>query len=77
MAGLDSLGKVAETDVLILGGGVTGLWAAIKAKEHVEKVTIVDKGLRIGAGRPRGQGGAVVGVVRRRPGISPRLHLLL
>ena len=43
---LENIGKVIESDVLVIGGGVTGLWAAIKAKEYVERVIIVDKGPR-------------------------------
>ncbi|MDP2727407.1 MAG: FAD-binding protein, partial [Dehalococcoidia bacterium] len=39
------LGRVVETDVLIIGGGIAGLFAAIKAKEGNPgaKVTLVDK----------------------------------
>ena len=33
-----------KADVLIIGGGFSGLWAAISAREHVENVVIVDKG---------------------------------
>ena len=33
-----------ETDVLVIGGGMAGLFAAIKAKEKGVDVTIVDKG---------------------------------
>jgi|GEM_PF-3593041 len=34
-----------DTDLLIIGSGLAGLWAAIAAKEGgVEKVAIVDKG---------------------------------
>ncbi len=33
-----------KADVLIIGGGFAGLWAAISAREHVENVLIVDKG---------------------------------
>ncbi len=33
-----------KADVLIIGAGFSGLWAAIGAKEHVEHVVIVDKG---------------------------------
>ncbi len=36
--------KVVETDVLIVGGGIAGLFAAIKAKEQGVVVTLVDKG---------------------------------
>ena len=63
MAGLEKLGKVIETDVLIIGGGVTGFWAAIKAKEHVERVLILDKGPRDWGGQASRSGGAMVGVV--------------
>ena len=33
MATLESLGKVISTDILIIGGGIAGLSAAITAKE--------------------------------------------
>ena len=33
-----------KADVLIIGGGFSGLWAAISAREHVENVVLVDKG---------------------------------
>ncbi|MBW2063512.1 MAG: FAD-binding protein [Deltaproteobacteria bacterium] len=36
--------SVFETDVLIIGGGMAGLFAAIKAKEKGPSVTILDKG---------------------------------
>lgn len=32
-----------HTDVLVIGGGLAGCWAAIRAKEFVPKVTLVDK----------------------------------
>ena len=41
---LESQGHVLQTEVLVLGGGLSGLWSAIKAKEHVDDVLIVDKG---------------------------------
>ena len=44
MAKLDSLGKIIETDVLVIGGGPSGLWAANRAKELGSDVFIVDKG---------------------------------
>jgi len=38
-------GKVFETDVLVIGGGIAGAFAAIKAKEAgIDKVTLVSKG---------------------------------
>ncbi len=36
--------KVTETDVLVVGGGLAGCFAAIKAKEQGVDVTLVDKG---------------------------------
>jgi succinate dehydrogenase/fumarate reductase flavoprotein subunit len=41
---LDQLGHVLETDVLILGGGFAGMWAALKARQYAKNVLIVDKG---------------------------------
>ena len=35
-----------SADVLIVGGGFTGMWAAKKARDHVRDVLIVDKGPR-------------------------------
>ena len=39
-----SLENVVETDVLVIGGGMAGCFAAIKAKEQGLDVTLVDKG---------------------------------
>ena len=36
--------NIIETDVLIIGGGIGGMFAAIKAKEQGVDVTLVDKG---------------------------------
>lgn len=44
MPELNELGKVIETDVLIIGGGVAGLFGGVRAREFVDRVTIVDKG---------------------------------
>jgi succinate dehydrogenase/fumarate reductase flavoprotein subunit len=41
---LERLGKVIETEVLIIGGGIAGLWAAVRAKVFVDDVIVVDKG---------------------------------
>ena len=41
---LEDLGKVIETDVLVIGAGVAGLFFAIRAKAFVDRVTLVDKG---------------------------------
>ncbi len=48
MAKLEQLGKVIETDVLIVGGGFSGLWSGIRARKFVDNVLIVDKGPAIG-----------------------------
>jgi succinate dehydrogenase / fumarate reductase flavoprotein subunit len=44
MAKLESLGKIIEVDVLVIGGGPSGLWAANRAKELGSDVLVVDKG---------------------------------
>ncbi len=44
MVQLESLGEVIETDVLVIGGGVAGLWCALTAKDRAPRVTVVDKG---------------------------------
>lgn len=36
--------NLVETDILVVGGGIAGCFAAIKAKEEGAKVTLVDKG---------------------------------
>jgi succinate dehydrogenase/fumarate reductase flavoprotein subunit len=43
-----------ETDVLVIGGGIAGCWAAISAARKGVKVTLVEKGdtVRSGAGGP-------------------------
>ena len=45
MMRLEDLGTVVETDVLIIGGGIAGLFAAITAKdtEPTLEVLLVDK----------------------------------
>ncbi|MBW2066500.1 MAG: FAD-binding protein [Deltaproteobacteria bacterium] len=42
--GLERLGHVLQTDVAVLGCGLSGLWASIKARDYVEDVLVVDKG---------------------------------
>ena len=37
--------KEIDTDVLVIGGGSAGLWAAIRAKDFCPGVTLVDKGM--------------------------------
>ena len=61
---LKTLGNVIETDILVLGGGPSGLWSAIKAKEHVEQVLVVDKGPRDWGGMASAASGGYVAVMR-------------
>jgi succinate dehydrogenase/fumarate reductase flavoprotein subunit len=44
MDSIDSLGEVIATDVLIIGGGISGLLAAVKARASVKDVLVIDKG---------------------------------
>ncbi|MFC1911034.1 FAD-binding protein [Chloroflexota bacterium] len=44
MAKLERLGTVIETDILVIGGGSSGLWAAKRAREFSKNVLIIDKG---------------------------------
>ncbi len=44
MNGIDTLGQVISTDVLVVGGGISGLVAGIKARENAGQVLIVEKG---------------------------------
>ncbi|MCL5962429.1 MAG: FAD-dependent oxidoreductase [Chloroflexi bacterium] len=44
MPSLEKYGKVYETDVLVVGGGLAGVNAAIAAAEKGAKVIVVDKG---------------------------------
>jgi succinate dehydrogenase/fumarate reductase flavoprotein subunit len=46
VANLEKLGKVIDADVLIIGGGASGLWSALRAREFIDKVLVVDKGPR-------------------------------
>ena len=39
-----SIEQIVETDVLVVGGGIAGCFAAIKAKEKGVTVVLVDKG---------------------------------
>ena len=41
--GLHEAGEVISTDVLVIGGGLAGCMAAMKAREHGVDVTIMDK----------------------------------
>ncbi|MFC1970434.1 FAD-dependent oxidoreductase [Chloroflexota bacterium] len=44
MIKLEEFGTVIETDVLVIGAGISGLFASVRAKDFVERVTVVDKG---------------------------------
>ena len=64
MAKLEELGKVIEADVLVIGGGISGLWAANRAKEFVENVIVVDRGAPLGRS---GQGYFSMGFIQVLP----------
>ena len=49
-----------QTDVLVIGGGFSGTWAAIKAREHVNNVLMVDKGPRDWGGLGSMSGGDMI-----------------
>jgi succinate dehydrogenase / fumarate reductase, flavoprotein subunit len=60
MTTLESLGEVIETDVLIVGGGLSGLWAANRARDFMENVLVVDKAAPLGlAGQGYFSGGGI------------------
>jgi len=60
---LDNLGEVIEAEILIIGGGLSGLWAANRAKETIDNVLIVDKGAEIGlSGQGYFSGGGIQAV---------------
>ena len=52
--------NILETDVLVIGGGFSGTWAAIKAREHVRNVLMVDKGPRDWGGLGSMSGGDMI-----------------
>jgi succinate dehydrogenase/fumarate reductase flavoprotein subunit len=64
MGKLEHLGTVIETDVLVIGGGPSGLWAANRAREFVKRVTIVDKGPRDWGGTGSMASGGYIAVLR-------------
>ncbi len=63
MAKLETLGRVLETDILVIGGGPAGLWAANRAAELGERVLIVDKGPVKWGGQASMSGGGVTAVI--------------
>ncbi|MDP2720289.1 MAG: FAD-dependent oxidoreductase, partial [Dehalococcoidia bacterium] len=43
MSRAEDMGTYIETDVLVIGGGFAGIWAAIRAKDFAGRVLLVDK----------------------------------
>lgn len=62
-----------KADVLIVGGGFSGLWAAIGARRFVENVMIVDKGPRGWGGLGTMSGGDFQCVVRGQTNVEDAL----
>jgi len=71
MATLQSLGKVLSTDILIIGGGIAGLSAAITAKEASPDVDVlvVDKATN-GWGGKANKGGGNISYVEPEDGVD-------
>lgn len=61
-----------KADVLIIGGGFSGLWAAISAREHVENVVLVDKGPADWGGLGTSSGGRLPVRAGHHSGSRPR-----
>jgi succinate dehydrogenase / fumarate reductase flavoprotein subunit len=61
MAAIESLGKVTSTDILIIGGGIAGLAAAITAKEAKPDldILVVDKATSGWSGKANKGGGNI------------------
>ncbi|MBW1801178.1 MAG: FAD-binding protein, partial [Deltaproteobacteria bacterium] len=55
-----SVWEVIETDVLVIGGGFGGLWAALRAAECGSSVTLVDKSFAGKSGHSYFAGGAMM-----------------
>lgn len=53
-------GTPIETDVLIIGGGIAGLWAAARAKMFADRVTVMDKGPKDWGGLASMAGGDMI-----------------
>ncbi len=51
---------VFDTDILVIGGGFSGSWAALAAREHVPDVLVVDKGPRDWGGLGGMSGGDMI-----------------
>lgn len=52
--------RIFNTDILVIGGGFSGSWAALTAREHVKNVLIVDKGPRDWGGLGGMSGGDMI-----------------
>ncbi len=60
MVNLENAGKVITTDVLVIGGGIGGLTAALRAREQDVDVLIVDKANVGFAGMPSRAGNGIL-----------------
>ena len=60
MSGLEQLGHLIKTDVLVVGGGIGGMVAALRARETGADVTVVDKASVGFAGMPARAGNGLL-----------------
>jgi succinate dehydrogenase/fumarate reductase flavoprotein subunit len=73
MGGLETYGTVIGTDVLVIGGGYAGLWAAKRVREESAEVLVVEKGPPMGfAGQAYFSGGNIQAAP---PGADPMDHV--
>lgn len=60
MAGGSDVWEIMQTDILVVGGGFGGLWAALRAAESGVSVTLVDKSFAGKSGHSYFAGGAMM-----------------
>lgn len=71
---ITKLFEIIECDVLVVGGGIAGLRAAIEAAKRRAKVILVNKGILARSGLSVMAGGGMAVVVGNEPKDSPEVH---